>query len=127
MPMEDYPRYKAEGDEVYQCLRNRLAASATLDPADVEAVSQFMAAVYEKALELQYAVTRLVQTDQQSPMEEADLLAFAEIASDVLSQWHDESAAVLIRAVERLREGVSPMAKSSKSMSKKTRPAGANQ
>lgn len=123
MPMEDYPHYVADGDEVYGRLKQALTTSKALDPTEVEPVGLCLAAFYEKALELGYAVDAMARTDPQNRTEMADLIAFAEIASDILSQWHEENAGMLIRVVDQLR-GQHPSGHKAIARSKKKVPKG---
>ena len=110
MPMEDFPTYKDEGDKVCRLLSERLRTVPNLSEEDIRATANFLAAAYEKSLEVQFAINTLLKKDVYDYPEMADLLALAEVAAGVLAQWHQESVEQLIAVIDQVRAQPRPQA-----------------
>ena len=110
MPMENFPTYKDEGDKVYRLLSERLRTVPNLSEEDIRATANFLAAAYQKSLEVQFAINSLLKKDVHDYSEAADLLALAEVAAGVLAQWHQESVEQLIAVIDQVRAQPRPQA-----------------
>lgn len=112
MPMEDYPSFREEADGLWHKAQERLQAFGGLDKGEQESLAEFLAGVYEKAREVEFAVSTFASGEQPADWSEmADLLAFAEIASGLVVVYHQESQDTLIQAIDRLRAGQSTQTK----------------